>query len=610
LKISGYRIEKQIGQGGMASVYLAIQESLDRPVALKILSPDYSDSPEFSKRFLNEGRILASLRHSNIITIHDIGIEDGMHFISMEYVEGNDLKSQLRAGINPSTSLNYVETIADCLQVAHKRNIVHRDVKPANVMFREDGTLLLTDFGIAKQLGGTSDLTVTGSTLGTPHYLSPEQAQAKPLDGRADIYSLGIMLYEMLVGKKPYQGDSDINTVLKHITEPVPTLPDHLKAFQPLLDKMIAKAPSDRFSDVAELIDAIRAFRSDEQGLISKLDALGAGSASLYEAPTKPLSAQGDTTPIAATVQTESVVTRKLSAEPPVAEADDTPVAVAPEQIAPPASAPSAVQEIGHDEPTKILAPRRKKRTGPFLFLGGVAVLTVLAIVGIDFWMTRALDRPASVPRIEKRVEPVKQVINTPASSPANISSAQKNAQATEQTRLTPEPSSVSAPVVEKSTRSAKQSTVTPESSAMASTEPSLAEQIAARKKREKTTSALLKLADIAVEDFRLTKPDDDNALNYYQMVLEIDPENEQAKAGPARIADKYAELARSQMNRRQYAKADEYIDKGLEIDSANSELIALRARVAESKASPPRKKSYREDTPKELYDRVKKFFD
>ena len=157
----------------MASVYLAIQVSLDRPVALKILSPDYSDSPEFSKRFLNEGRILASLRHSNIITIHDIGIEDGMHYISMEYVEGEDLKSQLRAGIKSSTALNYIETIADCLQVAHKRNIVHRDVKPANVMFREDGTLLLTDFGIAKQLGGTSDLTVTGSTLGTPHYLSP-----------------------------------------------------------------------------------------------------------------------------------------------------------------------------------------------------------------------------------------------------------------------------------------------------------------------------------------------------------------------------------------------------------------------------------------------------
>ena len=147
----------------MARVYLAIQESLDRPVALKVLSPDFSDSPEFSERFLNEGRMLASLRHSNIITIYDFGIEDGMHYISMEYVEGKDLRSQLRAGVKPSTALAYIETLADCLQVAHQRNIVHRDLKPANVMFREDGTLLLTDFGIAKRLDENSDLTVTGS---------------------------------------------------------------------------------------------------------------------------------------------------------------------------------------------------------------------------------------------------------------------------------------------------------------------------------------------------------------------------------------------------------------------------------------------------------------
>jgi serine/threonine protein kinase len=401
LKISGYRVKKKIGQGGMASVYLAIQESLDRPVALKILSPDYSNSPEFSKRFLNEGKILASLRHSNIITIHDIGIEHGMHYIAMEYVEGKDLKSKLRTGIKPSTALDYTETIADCLQVAHKRNIVHRDVKPANVMFREDGTVLLTDFGIAKQLGGTSDLTVTGSTLGSPHYLSPEQAQAKPLDGRADIYSLGIMLYEMLVGKKPYQGDSDINTVLKHIIEPVPTLPDHFKSFQPLLDKMIAKAPSDRFGDVAALINAIRAFRSDEQELLSKLDALGAGPASLHEAETQRLSAQGDTTPIAAPGETESAVTHEPSTKPLVAEGDDTPVVVAPGQRELLPSASSVVQGVGHDEPTKVLAPRREKKARPFLFLGAVAILTVLVIAGIDLWMTRSPDMPASVPSTE-----------------------------------------------------------------------------------------------------------------------------------------------------------------------------------------------------------------
>ena len=586
MNISGYKIEKRVGQGGMASVYLAIQVSLDRPVALKILSPDYSDSPEFSKRFLNEGRILASLRHSNIITIHDIGIEDGMHYISMEYVEGEDLKSQLRAGIKSSTALNYIETIADCLQVAHKRNIVHRDVKPANVMFREDGTLLLTDFGIAKQLGGTSDLTVTGSTLGTPHYLSPEQARAQPLDGRADIYSLGIMLYEMLVGKKPYQGDSDINTVLKHITEPIPTLPAHLTSFQPMLDKMIAKSPADRFSDVAELIDAIRAFRSDEQELLSKLDAMGAGAALFYETETKPLSAQGDTTPIAAPGEPESAVAREQSTQPLTAEGDAMPTPVGPGQSEPLTSASSVVQGVGPDAPTRVLAPKKEKKSRPFLFLGAVAILTVLVIAGIDLWMTRSADRPASVPSTKKSAEPVKQATKTPAPPLASTSSARKTA----------EP--------------AEQGTLTQESSAVVPTEPSPAVNIAAQKKREETVGALLKLAESALEDFRLTQPDDDNALGYFQMAMNIDPENEQAKAGPARIAYKYGELARSQMRRRRYAKANEYIDKGLKIDPSNPELIALRAQITESKASTAKKRRYSEDTPKELYDRVKKFFD
>jgi serine/threonine-protein kinase PpkA len=586
LKISGYRIEKRIGQGGMANVYLAIQESLDRPVALKVLSPDYSDSPEFSKRFLNEGKILASLRHSNIITIHDIGIEDGMHYISMEYVEGKDLKNQLRAWIKPSTVLNYIETIADCLQVAHKRNIVHRDVKPANVMFREDGTLLLTDFGIAKQLGGTSDLTVTGSTLGTPHYLSPEQARAQPLDGRADIYSLGIMLYEMLVGKKPYQGDSDINTVLKHITDPVPTLPAHLTSFQPMLDKMIAKAPSDRFSDAAELINAIREFRSDEQELLSKLDALGAGAALLYEAETKPLPAQGDTTPIAAPGEPESAVVREPSTQPLAAEGDATPAPVGPGQSEALRSASPVVQGVGPDEPTRVLTPRKEKKSRPFLFLGAVAILTVLAIVGIDLWLTRSPDMPASVPSTKKVAEPVKQAAKTPAPPPTSTSSARKIA----------EP--------------AEQGTLTRESSAMVPAEPSAAVNLAAQKKREKTVGALLKLAETALEDFRLTQPDDDNALGYFQMAMKIDPENEQAKVGPERVANKYGVLARSQMNRRRYAKANEYIDRGLKIDPSNPELIALRAQIAEPKASTPTTRRYSEDTPKELYDRVKKFFD
>ena len=153
MNIAGYRIEKQIGKGGMAMVYLATQESLNRPVALKVMNPLYADSAEFSERFLNEGRILASIHHSNIITIHDIGISGNFHFISMEYVQGGDLADRLKQGVSPDEAVNMVETIAACLDAAHNAHIVHRDIKPANILFRKDGHLLLTDFGIAKQLG-------------------------------------------------------------------------------------------------------------------------------------------------------------------------------------------------------------------------------------------------------------------------------------------------------------------------------------------------------------------------------------------------------------------------------------------------------------------------
>ena len=239
----------------MAAVYLAIQESLDRPVALKVLTDP--DSPEFSERFVNEGRIIASLVHGNIVTVHDVGIAEGLHYISMEYVDGGDLRTRIADGQSPEAALDLAARMADCLGFAHRKGVIHRDLKPANILFRRDGTPLLTDFGIAKNQRLDSDLTATGKIVGTPRYMSPEQALGKAVDGRSDLYSLGVVLYEMLTGEPPYSGDSEVDTILKHLNAPVPALPAACRRYQPLVTRMLAKDPAARFADAGELLESL-----------------------------------------------------------------------------------------------------------------------------------------------------------------------------------------------------------------------------------------------------------------------------------------------------------------------------------------------------------------
>ncbi len=257
MEIPGYQIQRKIGQGGMATVYLAIQESLDRPVVLKILDAERIESEQWTERFLIEGRLVASLRHPNIITIYDIGLADERLYISMEYIEGGDLKKRMKTPILASNCLDYLMKIGAALDAAHQHGIVHRDVKPANILFKDEHTPLLTDFGIAKQMDGDMDLTSTGIFLGSPNYVSPEQADGLTVDGRSDIYSLGCIFYEMLTGEKPFSSDSVIEIVIKHKQSPIPQFPEEYYVFQPLLDRMMAKKREDRFRDCTTMIEYI-----------------------------------------------------------------------------------------------------------------------------------------------------------------------------------------------------------------------------------------------------------------------------------------------------------------------------------------------------------------
>lgn len=262
IQIPGYRIEEPIGSGAMASVHLAIQESLERQVALKIMAAALGADTSFCKRFLKEGRIIAQLSHPHIITIYDIGVFQDHYYMAMEYLAGGSLKERLLSELSVEECLTILEQIAKPLGYAHKHGFIHRDVKPANILFRRDGSAVLSDFGIAKGLSDNTQLTAMGWTLGTPNYMSPEQALGQPADARSDLYSLGIVLFEMLTGKRPFQAEDSFRTAMLHVQEPIPRLPALKAHCQDLVDRLMAKKPDDRFSSAEELVGAIQHLRA------------------------------------------------------------------------------------------------------------------------------------------------------------------------------------------------------------------------------------------------------------------------------------------------------------------------------------------------------------
>jgi len=263
LEIPGYLVHGRLGKGGMAEVYLATQESLHRQVAIKVLLS--ADDEAFSKRFIKEGHIVASLHHPSIITIHDIDqLPDGRYYLAMEFVAGGDLAQHKGEVFEPQRALSIVRQIASGLAVVHDKGMVHRDIKPANILFRADGTAVITDFGIAKELDINSELTQFNVAVGSPAYSSPEQTQCEPLDARTDIYSLGVILLEMLTGNNPFKGSSYTQTVMNHVQMDAPELPDHLRQYQHLLSRMLAKNPDERFADCHVLLASLAELNEQE----------------------------------------------------------------------------------------------------------------------------------------------------------------------------------------------------------------------------------------------------------------------------------------------------------------------------------------------------------
>ena len=259
LNIPGFDIDRMIGEGAMATVYLALQRSLERKVALKIMAPALAADASFCERFLREGKTLARLAHPHIVTVHDIGNAGQHYYMAMEYLPNGTLSERIAAGLSPEQGLQYIRQIASALGYAHSQGLIHRDVKPANILFRADGTAVLSDFGIAKSLDDSTQFTQVGFAVGTPNYMSPEQARGLDIDGRADLYALGVVLYEILVGELPYMGTDALSTALAHLTQPLPELPLQHSRYQTLLQRLLAKNPDERFNNAGELLAALDA---------------------------------------------------------------------------------------------------------------------------------------------------------------------------------------------------------------------------------------------------------------------------------------------------------------------------------------------------------------
>ena len=266
-----YELEDLLGVGGMSNVYRARDRVLERAVALKILHEQYSSDPAYVERFRREARAIAKLSHPNIVTVIDRGEFEGRQFIVFEYVRGETLKqlATREAPLPADRALALVHQVARGLAFAHEHGIVHRDVKPHNVLLDTDGSAKVTDFGIARSLGGPDDgLTQTGTVLGTGAYISPEQAVGRPADERSDQYSLGTLLYELLTGRIPYEGESIVAVATRHVRDPVPSVRDTRPEISPRVDALIrramAKRPEDRFPSTDAMIGAIEACLAGE----------------------------------------------------------------------------------------------------------------------------------------------------------------------------------------------------------------------------------------------------------------------------------------------------------------------------------------------------------
>ena len=417
-----YEFVRFVARGGMSSVYLARDVRLDRPVAVKVLFAGLADNPSFVERFRREALAAARLNHPRIVRVYDSGQDSGTYFIVMEYIEGQTLSKVLKqeGALTMPTALRIGEDVAEALADAHKQNVIHRDVKPGNIMFTPSSGLKVTDFGIARAVTGSiSDLTQTGTVMGTATYFSPEQAKGDPADYRTDIYSLGVVLFEMLAGKPPFYGDSPIAVAYQHVNELPPTLHDVTDGAIPpelsnVVARLLAKRPEDRYQDAELLRQDLASIRT---GRPSRAGALPAGTAAAGAAtglateysgksskkPPKRRESRQRAAPPAPRSSVPPVPAASHPAAPPAPGASPPAPPAAPPRYPPPPHPPSRPPPPRRRiTDTEIIAARHRRRTA--LFWASFALILAL-LAGIITFISLSTDDnsddSAEAPRID-----------------------------------------------------------------------------------------------------------------------------------------------------------------------------------------------------------------
>ncbi len=384
-QIPGYRVVRLISEGKRSRMYLAEQESLARQVALKVLSDEFYKDPQFKKRFIDGGKSGAQLNHANILAVFDIGSVSGFPYIATEYLPGGTLRDRLDKGMSTDDALTVAKELAAALEFSHRHGINHRDLKPSNVLFRSSGSAVLADPGILNATEQGARMSV-----GSPHYMSPEQLQNEPVDARSDLYALGLMLYEMLAGMLPFDADDPFQVALMQVNDPAPPLPDGLKKYQPLLDQLLAKDPAKRPASAQAVLDAIGELSETKPPATPKArpakpkPPVADKSLALKPKPAAPVRTPAKPAPVAPLAQTALAPAVELPPMAATAMMPNPTMVVARDDLTAPSTSPAASAP-----------PARKYKPKPrWPALLAILLLVTALIIGL-FWFFGGSDVPA-----------------------------------------------------------------------------------------------------------------------------------------------------------------------------------------------------------------------